>query len=106
MEKHEDREYQETKVAAVKEYKEGWEITRKDDWVFYVSKEHGVEPKIGQVARFYGGGIGRPVRGLDLNGQEVFYRTPEQEAELHAQWVREHEVRNKAEFEQNKAELD
>lgn len=106
MEKHEDREYQETKVVAVKKDKEGYEITREEGWMFYVSKEHGVEPKIGQVARFYGGGIGRPVRGLDLNGQEVFYRTPEQQAELHAQSVREHEAKDKVEFEQNKVELD
>jgi len=106
MKKHEDSEYQETKVVTVKEYEEGWEITRKDGWAFYISKEHGVEPKVGQVARFYGGDIGRPVRGLDLDGQEVFYRTPEQEAELNAQWVREQEAKDKAEFEQNKADLN
>ncbi len=106
MKKHEDREYEEVKVAAVQEYGDGWEITREDGWSFCVPKEHGVKPKVGQIARFYGGGIGYVVRGLDLDGQEVFYRTPEQEAELHAQQVREWEAKDKAAFEKNKANLD
>lgn len=39
------------------------------------------EPKEGMTARFYGKGIGFNVRGLFLNGNEVFYRTEEQERE-------------------------
>ena len=106
MEKHEDHEYQEIKVAAVKKCEMGWEITREDRWVFYVPKVHGIKPKVGQVARFYGGGIGYPVRGLDLDGQEVFYRTPAQAAKLHAQRTRRQNAKDKAEFEQNKVKLD
>lgn len=33
------------------------------------------EPKVGMTARLYGRGLGYPVRGLFLNGREVFYRT-------------------------------
>ena len=38
-----------------------------------------VKPKVGMTARFYGEGIGRPVRGLFLAGKRVFYRTGEED---------------------------
>ena len=69
-----DDQFEETIVNEVAKEKGGWEVKRADGWIFFVPK-NSVEPKKGMTARFYGTGIGSPVRGLFLNGKKVFYRT-------------------------------
>lgn len=64
----------------------GWSLLRKDGWSMYVSidvfpEESTFEPKAGMIGRFYGKGIGYPVRGIFLDKKKVYYRTEEQEAE-------------------------
>ncbi len=54
-------------------------ITTSDGWSFFIDEKWGVVPCIGDVARFYGKGIGSPVRGLDINGVKCFYLTKEQQ---------------------------
>jgi len=58
--------------------KNGWSITTDDGFSFFVDKNSQITPEIGMKARFYGKGIGRPVRGLFLDGIEVFYKKGEQ----------------------------
>lgn len=70
-----DTEYEEHMVAEVCDDGD-WVITREDGWQLRVSKETGVEPHVGEKARFYGGGVGLRVRGLVLNERIVFYETP------------------------------
>jgi hypothetical protein len=101
MKKSKDREYQEMRVVGVEKYKDEWMIKLEDGSVFWFEKKYGVKPKVGQSARFYG-----DVRGLDLDGQEVFYRTPQEQAKIKAQELREEEKQEKAEFKRNKAKLD
>lgn len=79
-----DSEFELTEIAKVTPSKDGWDVTRADGWCFFVSRKHGVEPHVGDVARFYGKGIGCPVRGLYLGGRRVFYRT-EEEQKAHSQ---------------------
>lgn len=38
-----------------------------------------IVPKVGDIVRLYGKGFGYPIRGVDINGQEVFYRTEEEQ---------------------------
>lgn len=71
----EDTQFEETTVDEVTKQEGGWTVKRGDGWSFFVSNEHGVEPKVGQTMRFYGRGIGSPVRGLYLDGQCVWYYT-------------------------------
>lgn len=78
-----DPDYREVPVTKVELAADGWAITDGEGWSFYVPAEHGVEPRVGQRARFYGKGIGFPVRGLVLDEQMVFYRTAEEEEERH-----------------------
>jgi hypothetical protein len=75
-----DDDYDETTVAKVRaeEKAGGWTIERGDGWSFFVPKNSPVAPVPGMLARFYPKGIGFPVRGLFLSGQEVFYRTKAQ----------------------------
>jgi hypothetical protein len=39
----------------------------------------GVTPQIGDTIRLYGKGFGYIVRGIDINDQEIFYRTPDEQ---------------------------
>lgn len=79
-----DTEFYESPITDVKgDSEHGWEIAREDGWRFFVSKDSPVVPVIGMTARFYGRGLGSPVRGLVINGQTVFYRTVEEDAEHH-----------------------
>lgn len=81
-------------------------FVREDGWTFGIQKEWRIIPKPGDIARFYGRGIGSVVRGLDINGVECFYHTEEQQAKEHAKWVRQYEADQKAEFEKNRVSLD
>lgn len=76
-----DEQFEETTVAKVHDEGEGWSIQRADGWSFYVGADSPVTPQEGMSARFYGKGIGYPVRGLFLDGREVYYRTEEQDKE-------------------------
>src|SRR4051812_27394621 len=43
-------------------------------------------PKVGQTIRLYGRGFGSPVRGIDVNGREIYYRTEAEDEERHREW--------------------
>lgn len=94
-------------VTLVKVEREGgwWNVTRSDGFSFGF-EDPGFEPKVGDVARFYGKGIGYSVRGLTLNGRVVFYRTAEEEEQRHREWVAEQRRKREQEFEAQRAERD
>lgn len=77
-----------------------------DGWSFCINENWGVTPKVGDVARFYGKGIGRMVRGLDINGVECYYRTDSQQRAEDRQWACNYEIEQRETFEKNKDELD
>ena len=70
-----DMEYEDKTIVKT----DGQSITTDDGWSFLVPESSPITPRAGMMARLYGRGIGYPVRGLDLDGVEVFYRTPEQQ---------------------------
>jgi hypothetical protein len=76
-----DEQFEEVAVKSVARAITGWAIERADGWSFFVPEESPVEPKVGMVARFYGRGIGATVRGLFLDGSQVFYRTEAEDKE-------------------------
>ena len=81
-------------------------ITGESGWSLFVPEDSPVKPAVGMVARFYGRGIGYPVRGLFLDGQRVFYRTEaEQRAQFEADAARRQSERE-AEFEAKREETD
>lgn len=100
-----DQEFEDTTITAVSLSDDGWEITTDRGWSFSVDKQWGVEPKIGHSVRFYGE-FGRPIRGLYIDGQKCFYRTPEQEKKHHAEQVKMMINEKKATFEKERAQLD
>jgi hypothetical protein len=80
-----DAEFEEVIIAeaTAREASGGWEIKRSDGWIFFVPKDSPVAPAVGMTARFYGKGIGFTVRGLFLDGVEVFYRTEVEDKAKH-----------------------
>lgn len=77
--KHVDEEYQDMILKGVEKTEgeaSGYVIECEDGHLLIPGP--GFEPKTGYVARYYGKGFGYPVRGLDINGQEVYYQTEEE----------------------------
>jgi hypothetical protein len=107
MTKANDTEYRDVVIKKVEPEGDGqgWAITSSDGWSFFVPDE-GVEPHVGDTARFYGRGIGSIVRGLDINGQEVFYRTPEEQEEENKRETVRAAQKQRDDFEQNRERLD
>mgnify|MGYP003553510956 CR=1 FL=1 len=77
-----DNEYQDDTITEVSgNAVNGWSITKKDGWSFWVPADSPVEPVVGMAVRMYSRGIGYTVRGLVLDGQTVFYRTEAEDKE-------------------------
>lgn len=77
-----DDQFEDVKIRKAVKTETGWEIIRDDGFSFFFEGFPSLEPKEGSTARFYGKGIGRPVRGLIFDNHLVFYRT-EKEHEDH-----------------------
>lgn len=73
-----DTEFEEVALAEVRKTGDHYDLKRSDGWGFWLENP-GFVPEAGQIARFYGEGIGRPVRGVVVGGKVAFYRTPEEE---------------------------
>lgn len=101
----EDTEFQDTTIQGVGKHDEYYSIKRADGWSFSF-KDVGIEPKIGDRARFYGRGIGSTVRGLFINGQKIFYRTPEEQKEQFLLKAIKRDNEKKAKFEANREAMD
>lgn len=78
----EDNNYEESEIVGVSINDSGWTIERADGFSFFVPGDSPITPLEGMTARFYGRGIGSTVRGLFLDGIEVFYRN-EKEEKIH-----------------------
>jgi len=97
-----DRQFEEACIIEVDRGESGWSIKRDDGWSFFVPWDSPVEPKVGMLARFYGGGLGYTVRGLTLDGTTVYYRTEAEEAERLRLEIEENDRRRREEFERNR----
>jgi hypothetical protein len=97
-----DRRFRDLVIKKIDEHS----FTTDDGWSFGIQKQWPVAIKVGDIARFYGKGVGYAVRGLDINGVSCFYRTEEQQTKENAKWVRDYDYKQKAAFEKNRASLD
>lgn len=73
-----DEMFRDETLTEVKPSGEGYEITDSEGWTLFVRSPE-LKPAVGMKARFYGRGIGYPVRGLFLDGHAIFYETEDQQ---------------------------
>lgn len=85
---------------------EKWFTVTADGWSISFEKKPGIVPRVGSVMRQYGRGIGYPVRGIDIDGREVYYRTAAQDEAKHAADVAESQRKKREDFEANIAKHD
>lgn len=99
--------YQETRTIT--------EVTKSKDW-FSISMsgtccglkaEYGVKPKIGDELTVHtkGGAFGT-IRGMDLNGKRIFWKTDEDLEAERFEWLRKNEEEKQQKFNDNVAEMD
>ena len=74
-----DKEFSENKLIGVKPSGDGWEVTRDDQWMFWLPPGDYPEPTAGMTLRSYGKGVGFSVRGAYVDGHRVFYRTADEQ---------------------------
>lgn len=63
-------------VECVVEHESDFEVDFDGACTFILSKSHGYTPRPGQRVRLYEGGPYGQISGVELDGEEVFYRTP------------------------------
>jgi len=78
-------------LDSVKLYEDGSIEIKYDNCIcFYITPErnpHKVLPRIGDTALFYGEGRWRPVHGIQINDQLVFYETQEERDLKRKNWI-------------------
>ena len=72
---------------------------------FFLSKKHKTVPKKGDHMTLYTY-QGSCIRGLDLNGKEVFFNSDEQIDKEHEEWRKKYEKEKQETFEREKAQYD
>lgn len=85
---------------------DGGAIKRSDGWSFCIDPAWPVQPRVGSRLRFYGRGIGFPVRGLYIDGRCAYYRTEAEEREKGERDQADRDAAAKADFEARRATLD
>jgi hypothetical protein len=101
-----DTDFEDHIIDKVEDGKDHWWISH-GGWGFGVPKAAGVRPHVGDTARFFPGGLGSLVRGLLINGREVYYRTAEEQHEKNRQDNEQAAADRKRKFEETgRAKLD
>jgi len=101
-----DPAYEEHRVTNVDPQEGGGWLLGMDGMCFFCPPESPVEPKPGMAARLYGRGFGFPVRGLVLDGTEVFYQTVAQHEAKMKREAEERDREKRYDFEKNRAAFD
>lgn len=92
-------------ITEVTESDEHYGISTDQSTSFGLSKEYGVTPKVGDkfVLHCYQGSL---VRGLNLNGKLVYYKSDEQLERERQEWLEKNRREKQEAFLKNKAEMD
>lgn len=102
-----DNEFYDNILKKVTEYDEdSWKLTVGDGAMISCIKNGSFIPKAGMTVRFYGKGFGYTVRGIEIDGHIMYYRTPAQEEERHKKWCEDQDKERKLAFKKNKKNLD
>lgn len=104
-----DTNFEEGAVKSVDLYKRrSYSITLEGGTGFGFDRKHlnGMKPpEIGDTMRVYAR-WGDSIRGIDLRGEPLYYKTPEEIVADHEQWKADHAKRKRKSFEKNRRKLD
>ena len=103
-----DDQFEDSVIEEVTREGEYWALRADSGWSFSFEASHAPEfvPQVGHAMRQYGG-LGRPVRGLVIDGQTIYYRSPAEETSRHRKWVADEKAKRLREFEESgRAKLD
>jgi hypothetical protein len=103
-----DTRFEEGPIKEVSRYKGNFSIVMEGGTGFGFKAEYlgpMKQPEVGDMIRVYGG-WGDRTRGVDLRGEPVFYKTPDQLAAEHEEWKAHHKERQRKTFERNRRKLD
>ena len=100
-----DTQYEEHVISEVKEG-ENYFTMRFGGWSFDLSKDYGVKPEAGQTVRLYGKGAGSMIRGVAVDGEVAYYRTPGEQDAWRGKKAREYDIEMRENFKKEKDKLD
>lgn len=100
--------YKETnKIKEVTESEDWYSITRADGMCCGLKKSYGVIPKKGdEITVHTKGGAFGTIRGIDINGIPVFWKTDEELEAARQKWLTDNENKKQQDFIDNKEKLD
>jgi hypothetical protein len=105
IERAQDTTNETTTITKLVDEDGSWEINCGMRGMWRSKAEFPVAPKVGDLITTYGG-IGRPIKGIDLNGIPCWYKTQAEMDEEHRLWVEELHRKRLQEFEESKDKLD
>src|ERR1035437_1600043 len=104
--KKNDNQFQSHKLKSVKDSGDYWELEIEDSGLLLSPKILNFTPTTGMVAKFYGKGFGYSVRGIEIDGHIMRYRTPEQAEEDHKKMCEKYDKDKMKAFKKNKKNMD
>jgi len=99
--------YQETNLITKVTESEDWYSISQGGLCCGLKKSYGVKPKVGDKLTVHtkGGSFGT-IRGMDLNGKKIFWKTDEDLETERLEWLRKNEEEKQQKFKDGVAELD
>jgi hypothetical protein len=101
-----DSQYFEEVLTGVVEMEEDFIEITSDLGTLRINKLPTFTPTVGMKVKYYGKGIGHPIRGVVINDIIFFYRSEEEAKEDHKKYCDELDKKYVEEFEQNKSVMD
>jgi hypothetical protein len=92
-------------IKEVTDSKDWYSISTTDSTGFGIKKKYGVVPKQGDIVTLYTKNFST-IRGIDLNGIRIFYKTDEELEQDRIEWLENHEREKQEKFKKNKVKMD
>lgn len=92
-------------VESVTDSKDWYSISTEDGTGFGLEKKYGVKPKKGDKITLHTYG-GSGIRGMDINGEKIYYKSDAQLEDERQEWLAENERKKQAAFKKNKPQMD
>ena len=102
-----DKNYKETRIITEVRESDDWYELSQDGMCCGLKKKYGVKPKVGDKLTVHtkGSSFGT-IRGMDLNGEKIFWKTDEELEDDRVEWLRKNEEDKQQKFKENVAEME